>query len=85
MNCSNRDQYYYCHKGSAVARWRRRRRRSAARRGSVKSKVKRLQMLIPGGRGLKPDHLFLRTADYILHLRLQVNFLQALSKIYHKP
>ncbi|GMN41661.1 hypothetical protein TIFTF001_010886, partial [Ficus carica] len=29
-------------------------------------------MLIPGARGLKPDHLFLRTADYILHLRLQV-------------
>ena len=54
------------------------------RRRSVRRKVKKLQRLIPGGRGLQPDRLFLRTADYILHLRLQVNVLQALSKIY-KP
>lgn len=46
--------------------------------------MKKLQRLIPGGRGLQPDRLFLRTADYILHLRFQVNVLQALSKIY-KP
>ncbi|RVW47207.1 hypothetical protein CK203_070132 [Vitis vinifera] len=52
------------------------------RRRSVRRKVKKLQRLIPGGRGLQPDRLFLRTADYILHLRLQVNVLQALSKIY---
>ncbi|XP_062109473.1 transcription factor PAR2 [Humulus lupulus] len=74
----------WSNKGSAVARWRRRRRRTmSARRGLVRMKVKKLQTLIPGGRGLKPDRLFLRTADYILRLRLQVNFLQALSKIYH--
>ena len=77
-----------CNEGStAAARWRRRRRRSEQRRGgAVRTKVRRLQTLIPGGKGLKPDRLFLLTADYILHLRLQVNFLQALSKVYiHKP
>ncbi|XWS22566.1 hypothetical protein CRYUN_Cryun29cG0047400 [Craigia yunnanensis] len=67
-------------------KWRRRRRTD--RRGgsgggkSVRMKVKKLQRLIPGGKGLQPDRLFLRTADYILHLRLQVNILLALSKIY---
>ncbi|KAJ9188001.1 hypothetical protein P3X46_003403 [Hevea brasiliensis] len=64
----------------AKVKWRRRRRRAV--RGSVRMKVKKLQRLIPGGQGLKPDRLFSRTADYILHLRLQVNVLQALSKIY---
>ncbi|KAF4395477.1 hypothetical protein G4B88_010941 [Cannabis sativa] len=58
---------------SAVARWRRRRRRTmSARRGLVRMKVKKLQSLIPGGKGLKPDLLFLKTADYILRLRLQI-------------
>ncbi|XP_034200408.1 uncharacterized protein LOC117615438 [Prunus dulcis] len=52
------------------------------RKSTVQVKVKKLQMLIPGGRGLKADRLFLQTADYILQLRLQVNVLQALSKIY---
>ncbi|CAB4295036.1 unnamed protein product [Prunus armeniaca] len=52
------------------------------RRSTVQVKVKKLQMLIPGGRGLTADRLFLQTADYILQLRLQVNALQALSKIY---
>ncbi|CAN6549010.1 unnamed protein product [Malus baccata var. baccata] len=67
---------------------RRQRRRQVARgrsgggRSTVQVKVKKLQMLIPGGRGLKADRLFLQTADYILQLRLQVNVLQALSKIY---
>ncbi|KAI6686534.1 hypothetical protein NL676_032447 [Syzygium grande] len=53
-----------------------------ARDLTVQMKVKKLQKLIPGGRGLQPDRLLLRTADYILHLRSQVNVLQALSKIY---
>ncbi|KAL7171435.1 hypothetical protein ACSBR2_036147 [Camellia fascicularis] len=65
-------------------RRRRRRRMAAAARGSVQRRVKKLQRLIPGGRGLKPDRLLLRTADYILHLRLQVDVLQTLSDIY-KP
>ncbi|BFG16479.1 hypothetical protein CerSpe_027520 [Prunus speciosa] len=68
-------------------RWRHRQRHRqvggrCGRRSTVQVKVKKLQMLIPGGRGLKADRLFLQTADYILQLRLQVNVLQALSKIY---
>ncbi|TYH19583.1 hypothetical protein ES288_A05G362900v1 [Gossypium darwinii] len=67
-------------------KWRRRRRWTgdSGSRGnrSVRTKVKKLQRLILGAKGLKPDRLFLRTADYILQLRLQVNILQALSKIY---
>ncbi|KAK9277326.1 hypothetical protein L1049_006867 [Liquidambar formosana] len=50
-------------------------------RETVPMKVKKLQKLIPGGRGLQPDRLFLQTADYILHLKLQLNVLQALAKI----
>lgn len=59
------------------------RRRRRTNRGSVRTKVKTLQKLIPGAEGLKADRLFLKTADYILHLRLQVDVLQALSNIYH--
>ncbi|KAL9421418.1 hypothetical protein AB3S75_038893 [Citrus x aurantiifolia] len=71
-------------KGFAKVKWRRRRRRSAVARpsASVRMKVRKLQNLIPGGQGLQPDRLFLRTADYIVHLNLQLNVLQALSKIY---
>ncbi|OAY49848.1 hypothetical protein MANES_05G088700v8 [Manihot esculenta] len=65
----------------AKVKWRRQRRRSSVR-CSVRMKMKKLQRLIPGGQGLQPDRLFLKTADYILHLRLQVHVLQALSKIY---
>ncbi|XP_061992705.1 transcription factor IBH1-like [Rosa rugosa] len=49
---------------------------------TVRVKVKKLQMLIPGGRGLEAERLFRHTADYIMYLRLQVDVLQALSKIY---
>ncbi|XP_042492957.1 uncharacterized protein LOC122072650 [Macadamia integrifolia] len=49
---------------------------------SIRMKVRRLQKLIPGGRGLQPNRLFLRTADYILHLRFQLHVLQALSNLY---
>ncbi|XP_024042311.1 transcription factor IBH1-like [Citrus clementina] len=71
-------------KGFAKVKWRRRRRRSAVARpsASVRMKVTKLQKLIPGGQGLQPDRLFLRTTDYIVHLNLQLNVLQALSKIY---
>lgn len=67
----------------------RRRRRSRGRRAgrgreSVRVKVQRLRQLVPGSRGLRPDRLFLRTADFIMQLRSQVNLLQALSNIY-KP
>ncbi|KAM7464607.1 hypothetical protein LguiA_032728 [Lonicera macranthoides] len=57
-------------------------KRRAAGGGLVRVKVKKLQKLIPGGRRLKADRLLLKTADYILNLRLQVNLLQALSKTY---
>ncbi|GMY26181.1 transcription factor par2 [Fagus crenata] len=69
-------------KDFAKVKWSRTKRRAG--RGAVEMKVKKLQRLVPGGQGLNPDRLFLRTADYILHLRLQVNVLQTLSKIY-KP
>ncbi|GLT86415.1 hypothetical protein SLE2022_377140 [Rubroshorea leprosula] len=69
-------------------RLRRKMRKSSGGRGgggkSARMKVKKLQRLIPGGKGLEVDQLLLRTADYILHLRLQLNVLQALSKI-HQP
>ncbi|KAI3970530.1 hypothetical protein MKX01_024177 [Papaver californicum] len=50
--------------------------------GSVGKKVKRLQKLVPGGRGLQPDRLFLQTADYILLLKLKLDLLRALSNLY---
>ncbi|KAL4361782.1 hypothetical protein GQ457_04G006880 [Hibiscus cannabinus] len=71
-----------------VRYWRRRRRmRMTARSGggrsvAMKMKVKRLQKLVPGGKGMQADRLFLRTADYILHLQSQIHILQALAKFY---
>lgn len=50
--------------------------------GTVLRKVKKLQKLIPGGRGLNADRLFDHTANYIMHLKLQVDVLQALSDVY---
>ncbi|KAK4399736.1 hypothetical protein Sango_1079700 [Sesamum angolense] len=50
-------------------------------RRSVRMRVKKLQKLIPLGQGLNPDRLLLRTADYILLLRLQINVLQTLSQL----
>ncbi|CAK9316619.1 unnamed protein product [Citrullus colocynthis] len=66
-------------------KWQRRGRRGGRHGGgggSVQMKMRKLQRLIPGGRRLKPDRLFLKTADYIMQLRSQVHVLQALSKIY---
>ncbi|MCL7036247.1 hypothetical protein MKW94_005479 [Papaver nudicaule] len=50
--------------------------------GSVGKKVKRLQKLVPGGKGLEPERLFLQTADYILHMKLKLDLLRALSNLY---
>ncbi|KAK7252361.1 hypothetical protein RIF29_36247 [Crotalaria pallida] len=68
-------------------RRRKQRREKGHRREAViiKRKMKKLQTLIPGGRKMKPDQLYLRTAQHILKLRLQVNLLQALSKLMFKP
>ncbi|KAI9111625.1 hypothetical protein K1719_017315 [Acacia pycnantha] len=62
-------------------KWRRRRRRRQLEANAVDSKIKKLRQLVPGASQLKPERLFLRTAEHILQLRLQVNMLQALSKI----
>ncbi|GMJ13185.1 hypothetical protein HRI_004987700 [Hibiscus trionum] len=73
-----------CKEFSKAKYWRMRRRRMAHGDGRrlVRMKVRRLQKLIPGGKGMQPDRLFLRTAEYIVHLKLQVHILQALSKVY---
>ncbi|KAJ4960191.1 hypothetical protein NE237_020101 [Protea cynaroides] len=55
-----------------MSRKRGRNRRASGRLGSIRMKVRRLQRMVPGGRGLLPDLLFLRTVDYILHLRAPV-------------
>ncbi|KAK9751012.1 hypothetical protein RND81_02G235900 [Saponaria officinalis] len=53
------------------------------RRVVVERKLRRLQRMIPGGHeGMHSDRLFILTAHYIMHLRLQLNLLHALSKIY---
>ncbi|KAJ8480627.1 hypothetical protein OPV22_024354 [Ensete ventricosum] len=56
--------------------------RRPSRAAAVERKVRTLQRLVPGGRGLQPEQLFLRTADYIFLLRLQVHVLRKLSKLY---
>ncbi|KAJ4974621.1 hypothetical protein NE237_007795 [Protea cynaroides] len=58
------------------------RSRRARHLGLLRMKVRRLQRIVPGGRGLQADLLFLHTADYILRLRFQVHVLQALSKVF---
>ncbi|KAI8527142.1 hypothetical protein RHMOL_Rhmol12G0052700 [Rhododendron molle] len=70
-----------CKDTAGTSKMQRIRRRKVARKSSVQRKVKKLQKLIPGGRRLSPDRLFLRTADYILHLRFQVHMLEAVSQI----
>ncbi|CAL9102875.1 unnamed protein product [Musa textilis] len=57
-------------------------RAAAAAAAVVERKVRTLQRLVPGGRRLQPEQLFLRTADYILLLRLQVHVLRELSELY---
>ncbi|KAI3839535.1 hypothetical protein MKW92_023750 [Papaver armeniacum] len=58
------------------------RSRPVSSRRLIRMKVRRLQKLVPGGKGLQPDRLFLETANYILHLKFQVNVLQTLSNMY---
>ncbi|URE42893.1 hypothetical protein MUK42_13918 [Musa troglodytarum] len=49
---------------------------------SLRRKVRELRRLVPGGRQLPAEQLFLHTANYISRLRLQVQVLRALSKLY---
>ncbi|KAI3985818.1 hypothetical protein MKX01_026604 [Papaver californicum] len=58
------------------------RSRPVSSRRLIRMRVRRLQKLVPGGKGLQPDRLFLETANYILHLKFQVNVLQTLSNMY---
>ncbi|XP_011071287.1 transcription factor PAR1 [Sesamum indicum] len=69
-----------CNRGKQMKRLRRRSDQEMGR-PSVRMRVKKLQKLIPGGQGLNPDRLLLRTADYILLLRLQIDVLQTLSQL----
>ncbi|KMT07300.1 hypothetical protein BVRB_6g149290 [Beta vulgaris subsp. vulgaris] len=62
-----------------------RRRLSKGRRSQdavVARKVRKLQRIIPGGQRMQVDRLFLQTADYILHMRLQIHLLQTIFKLY---
>nr|KYP77185.1 hypothetical protein KK1_021459 [Cajanus cajan] len=65
-------------KDMAKVKWRRRRRQDA-----VERRLKKLRRLVPGTARTNPDRLFLKTAEHILQLRLQLNVLQALSKIFN--
>lgn len=51
--------------------------------GSIQMKMRKLRVLVPGGRSLKQSDLLLsKTADYIMHLELRIRFLKALSDFY---
>ncbi|XP_073133676.1 uncharacterized protein [Henckelia pumila] len=64
---------------------RRRAKTAAGATSSIGMKVKKLQKIVPGGQGLKPDRLLLKTAEYILLLRLQINAFQILTKLCNIP
>ncbi|KAK1437819.1 hypothetical protein QVD17_03617 [Tagetes erecta] len=69
-------------KGKSSLRSGRKGRRSKRVNTTMLKKVKKLQKLIPGGNALNADQLFVHTASYIMHLKLQVDVLQALSDVY---
>ncbi|KAF1874853.1 hypothetical protein Lal_00007468 [Lupinus albus] len=71
-------------KDMSKLKWRRREKREKGGR-ALQKKMKKLQRLIPDGGRLKPDQLFVRTAEHILQLRLQLNVLQTLFKMFIKP
>lgn len=51
----------------------------------IGKRLRTLQSLIPGGRNMEaPEVLFHQTADYILKLRSQVQFLEFLTNLYSK-
>ncbi|KAG7586532.1 hypothetical protein ISN45_Aa02g018220 [Arabidopsis thaliana x Arabidopsis arenosa] len=56
---------------------------SRSRSGLLQMKVRKLQILIPGGQRCNhPDLLLSKTVDYIVHLKLKLRFLKALSDMY---
>ncbi|EOA35964.1 hypothetical protein CARUB_v10021225mg [Capsella rubella] len=51
--------------------------------GLLQMKVRRLQILIPGGQRCNhPDLLLSKTLDYIVHMKLKLRILKALSDMY---
>lgn len=50
---------------------------------SIQMEMRRLRVLVPGGRRLnQPDLLISKTTDYIMHLELRIRFLKTiLSKL----
>ncbi|KAI4365880.1 hypothetical protein MLD38_021826 [Melastoma candidum] len=73
---------------STRGKWRRTRKSRPPSDGNdaVKMKVQKLKKLVPGGDDLKTEGLLSRTADYIVHMRIQVNLLQTLLKLHrHHP
>ncbi|KAK7386896.1 hypothetical protein VNO78_27255 [Psophocarpus tetragonolobus] len=71
-----------CKDMAKKVKWERIRSRRRRRYEGVEKRMKKLQRLVPGGAGMNPDRLFLKTAEHILQLRLQLNVLQALSKVF---
>lgn len=65
-----------CHNAAAP---RLKRKRREAR--EVRRKVQKLRCVVPGGRQLQREHLFAKTAHYILHLRLKVCALETILKL----
>ncbi|ESQ28189.1 hypothetical protein EUTSA_v10019382mg [Eutrema salsugineum] len=57
--------------------------RSRSGSGLLQMKVRKLQILIPGGQRCNhPDLLLSKTVDYIAQLKLKLRFLKALSDMY---
>ncbi|KAG2321574.1 hypothetical protein Bca52824_014787 [Brassica carinata] len=56
---------------------------SGSRSGLLQMRVRKLQILIPGGKRCNhPDLLLSKTIDYIVHMKLKLRFLKALSDMY---
>ncbi|KAC9132070.1 hypothetical protein R6Q59_004790 [Mikania micrantha] len=66
-------------------RRRSRRRVKNSSHGRMMRKVKKLQKLIPGGKGLNADQLFVHTANYIMHLKLQCSRLAPQHNLANLP
>ncbi|XXG58489.1 hypothetical protein AAC387_Pa04g0797 [Persea americana] len=52
------------------------------KRSMIQRRLKKLMRIIPGCQGMNMDMLFSITADYILHLQLQVTVLKGISSLY---
>lgn len=76
-SCFKNDRGVFA-KGGVVLK----RKRGRVRRIVSGNKLHRLERIIPGGEGLKPDQLMLQTAHYILQLRLQLCVLQSLLHLH---